>query len=107
MNHLLKNLRLSQKLVITSLLIGVIPALFILLFTIDKASDSLEEQAYNQLTSVRSNKEAQITRYFAERKGDIHVLLNTVKTLRYSAFQSLETTQELKKLLLNNKFDNL
>lgn len=86
---------------------GLIPALSILLFTINLASDSLEKQSYNQLTAVRSNKEAQIERYFAEREGDLNVLLNTVETLRYNSFQALHSAQELKKLLLNNYLEQL
>jgi methyl-accepting chemotaxis protein len=55
----------------------------------------------------KSNKQAQIERYFSERKGDLQVLLNTVETLRYNAFQSLNSTQELKKALLNNYLKTL
>ncbi|MCJ8321986.1 MAG: hypothetical protein MJK12_20300 [Colwellia sp.] len=107
MKTFFSKLRLSQKLIIASLLMGLIPALFILLFTITMASDSLAKQSYDQLISVRSNKEAQITRYFDERRGDINVLLNTVETLRYNSFQSLRAAQQLKKLLLSNYLEKL
>ncbi len=86
---------------------GLLPALFILFFTINLASNSLENQSFNQLTSVKSNKESQINRYFSERKGDMNVLLNTVKTLRYNAFQSLNSTQQLKAFLLDNYLKGL
>lgn len=107
MVSLLRNLKLSQKLVITSLLIGLIPALLILYVTINAASESLEKQSFNQLISVKSNKKSQIERYFSEREGDLHVLLNIVETLQYNSFQSLSSVQELKKTLLNNYISQL
>jgi len=100
-------LKLSQKLVITSVLIGLIPALVILLVTVILASNSFEKQFFNHLNSSKASKVAQINTYFDERKSDMQVLINTVETMRYHSFNSLESIQQLKGTQLKNYLNQL
>ena len=74
-------MKLKYKMLSAFLGLGLIPALVVSLLSIKIASDSLTEQAYNQLTSIRAIKQSQIESYFAERKGDLDMLAENVKRL--------------------------
>ena len=72
----MKNMSLKAKLLVYFLAVGVIPfatAAFIGLWEAKKSAAvsevALEDQAYNQLTSVRDIKKGQIESFFGERKG--------------------------------------
>ena len=62
-----------------------------------QGEDSLEQSAFNQLVALRDVKANQIERYFAERRGDMNVLVDNVATLRNEAFQKLAAVQDIKK----------
>ena len=74
-------MKLKHKLMITFLLISLVPICTVSLIAGYISSDSIQEQAFSQLTSVREIKKSQIVSYFAERKGDIEVLASTVKKI--------------------------
>ncbi|MCP4041203.1 MAG: hypothetical protein GY731_04485, partial [Gammaproteobacteria bacterium] len=94
---MLKNMKLGTKLLVAFLLVGVIPAAIIGVIALYEASTSLSQQAFNQLEGVRGIKKAQIEQFFAEREGDLGVLMETVSAIQSSAFAKLEAVQELKK----------
>ncbi len=81
-----KNMKIGPKLIALFLAVGILPVLVIAIFSYNVASDGLTKQGYNQLDAVRSIKKGQIERYFFERKGDMGVLVETVKALRQEAF---------------------
>ena len=85
----LKNLKIGPKLITAFLAIGIVPFAIIGLVALDRASDALSRQAFNQLEGVRGIKKAQIETFFAERKGDMGVLMETVDTLRTEAISKL------------------
>ena len=60
--------------------------------------------SFNQLTAIREIKQSQIEKYFAEREGDMGVLMETVGTLRKEAFGKLEAIQASKKAQLERFF---
>ena len=93
----MKKMRLSTKLLIAFLAVGVIPASVIGLLALNKSSNALEEQSYNQLMGMRDVKKAQIEQFFAERQGDMGVLMETVGTLREEAFDKLQAVRQIKK----------
>ena len=97
--------RIGVKLVTAFLLIGILPLLISGFLSMKKASDSLEFASFNQLTGVREIKKSQIESYFAEREGDMNVLLKTVETLRSEAIQKLEAQHDLKAAALTDYFD--
>lgn len=92
----LGNIKLKAKLGIIFLLVGIVPAAVIGLFAIDEASESMEQQAFNQLESVRAIKKTQIEDFFAARNNDTSVLVDTVSSLTDAAFSKLQAVQELK-----------
>ncbi|MDH3999151.1 MAG: cache and HAMP domain-containing protein, partial [Desulfuromonadales bacterium] len=92
-----KDMRLGTKLMLCFLVMGVLPFAVVGIISLTKASNSLSQQAFNQLESVREIKKAQIERYFAERKGDMGVLIDVVDTLQEEAFNKLVAIQEVKR----------
>jgi len=97
--------RIGVKLVTAFLLIGMLPLLISGFLSIQKASTSLESASFNQLTGVREIKKAQIENYFAEREGDMTVLLKTVDTLRSESIKKLEAQHDLKSASLRKYFE--
>ncbi|MCH8967116.1 MAG: methyl-accepting chemotaxis protein, partial [Planctomycetes bacterium] len=69
-----------------------------------KGAADLEKKAYNQLIALRDVKKGQIETYFQERKGDMGVLMETVKTLRSEAFHKLVAIREIKKNQIERYF---
>ncbi len=94
-----KNMTIKAKVII--LLVFSLSLLTIVLatFSVTKAKESLLEQNYEMLTSMRDSKANQITNFFNERIGDIKVLSrsadvsNLVKSLEEATSQ-LDFNQE-------------
>jgi len=91
-------MKLKSKLILFFLMVGLIPFTVISIISTVKADHSLSRQAYGQLQGMREVKKAQIQRYFAEREGDMGVLLETVKSLKQEAAGKLESVQNNKKI---------
>ncbi|KKL16573.1 hypothetical protein LCGC14_2494200, partial [marine sediment metagenome] len=96
----LKDIKMKPKLIGLFLIVGLIPLALVGFMASNLATSALMEKSYNQLESVREIKKAQIEKYFAERKGDMGVLVETVDTLRQEAFSKLEAIQSIKKAQL-------
>lgn len=101
---MIKNLKLSTKLIIAFLAIGLIPFTVLSIVSVDKASSSLSESSFNQLRSVREIKRVQVENFFSEREGDLGVLVDTVDTLRSEAFKKLEAVREIKRKAIGDYF---
>lgn len=99
-----KKILLKTKLLILFLIAGIIPLVTVGIISSMLATDSLMKKSYDQLTSIRDIKKAQIETYFNERQGDIGVLIETVSTLRTEAIAKLEAIQETKKAQLLDYF---
>ena len=93
----MKSMSLASKLMMFFLLVGLIPFALISVVSLTKSSDALKTQAYGQLKGMRSVKKAQIEKFFEERKGDLGVLMETVKALQMEAESKLESVQDNKK----------
>ena len=102
-----KNMKLGTKLLISFLLVGVIPFAVISIISLFKSTDALSASAYNQLIGLREIKKTQIENFFAERQGDMGVLVETVSTLRSEAFNKLMAVQEIKKAQLKDYIDSM
>ena len=98
----LKDIKMKPKLIGLFVMIGLIPLIAVGWWSSRLASNSLEEEAFRQMTSVRGIKKAEIEKYFAEREGDMGVLVETVRTLRTESFRKLDAVQELKKSQLQD-----
>ncbi len=97
-------MKLSIKFVLAFLMVGLIPLVGVGVVSLWKSSNALSRQAYNQLISVREIKKSQIERFFAERRGDMGVLVETAETMAEEAFQKLEAVQTLKRANLERYF---
>ncbi len=93
----LDDIPMKPKLIALFLLVGMLPLLVTAWLAANQAERALMDSAYNQLESVRQIKISQVDKYFAERKGDMGVLLETVATLRDEAFTKLTAQRETKK----------
>ncbi len=102
-----KNMKLATKLIITFLAVGLIPFAIIGYTAMDQANNALTKASFNQLTAMREIKKAQITQFFAEREGDMGVLLETVATLQNEAKQKLNAIQHFKKDQINELFHKM
>ncbi|MFT5707306.1 MAG: methyl-accepting chemotaxis protein [Oceanospirillaceae bacterium] len=74
-------MKLSKKLMIFFLLVGIVPALVISVLAYNLASTGLSTQAFSQLQAVRGIKKAQVEAFFSEREGDLSMLAETVMVL--------------------------
>ncbi len=100
----MKKMKLSTKLLVAFLAVGVLPACVIGLLALNKSSAALEKQSYNTLVGMRDVKKTQIENFFAERQGDMGVLMETVNTLRDEAFSKLGAVQTIKKNQIEGYF---
>ena len=82
----------------------MLPFLFIGFLALQKSGAALEEQAFNQLAAVQAIKAGEVEKFFAERRGDMGVLVETVATLRREAFNKLSAVQAIKKNQLEQYF---
>ncbi len=99
-----KNMKLGTKLLVAFLAVGVLPFAVIGIVSLTKSSSALSAQAYGQLEGMRGIKKAQIENFFAERQGDMGVLVETVSTLRKEAFAKLEAVQTIKRNQIESYF---
>lgn len=67
-------MRLSRKLLLCFLLAGILPALMIMITSLYSASDSMTQQSFNQLTSVRDIKKASVQRYISTIENQVVTL---------------------------------
>ncbi len=100
----MKNISLSAKLIIFFMAVGIIPFAISNLISLPKASNALDKQAFNQLEGMREVKKSQIEQFFAEREGDMGVLVETVGTLRQEAINKLIAIREIKKAQIEGFF---
>jgi len=100
----MKNISLKAKLLIFFLAVGVLPFAVGGGMSLYKSSNALSDLAYGQLEGMRGVKKAQIENFFAERQGDVGVLVETVGTIRREAFAKLEAVQTIKKNQIESYF---
>ncbi len=71
---MLKKLKISQKLVIFMVVMGVVPLLIGILFANYRVSDELENQAFEKLKAVQAIKAGQVTDYFNVLEHQLHIV---------------------------------
>ncbi len=89
-------MKLSTKLLVVFLAVGVIPFATMGTVSLIKSQAGLKQLAFNQLDSINAIKTAQIESFFGEREGDMGVLVETVGTMRRDAVDKLEVSRDLK-----------
>jgi len=103
----LNNLRMKPKLMALLLAAGLVPLTLVGWWASHKSDTALMGASYNQLESMREVKKSQIERFFAERQGDMGVLLDIVDSLKLAAFSKLGSVQQLKMDELETYFKNV
>ncbi len=109
---------LGRKLVTSFLGCGVIPLAIVAYMSYSTANSGMEtinqrggqglqESAYNQLVALRDVKKTQIEKYFDERKGDMGVLVETVKALRSEAMEKLRANRDVKRAAVERYFQSI
>lgn len=89
-------MKLSTKLLVVFLAVGVIPFATMGTVSLIKSQAGLQQLAFNQLDSINAIKTAQIESFFGEREGDMGVLVETVATMQKAAMEKLEVSRDLK-----------
>jgi len=74
---MLKNMTLKQKLVLVSLIVGVLPPLIIGYFSAKIAGKALEEAAFQKLEAVQTIKSRQIQNHFDKGFDNLSMLVKT------------------------------
>jgi len=95
---------MQPKLIGLMLIISLIPLSIVAYFSAQKASNALLQSSYNQLTAMREVKKSQLERFFAEREGDMGVLMETTGALLESQKKKLQAIQKLKTQNLEELF---
>ncbi|MFK5968517.1 MAG: methyl-accepting chemotaxis protein [Candidatus Marithrix sp.] len=93
------NTKLSLAFLIIALIFIAAGTIFII-----NSHNALENAAFSQLESTRTDKKIQIEEFFAERKHDMHILLDTIDIFRINAFQRLQSIRETRKLQIEEHF---
>ncbi|MCP4700312.1 MAG: response regulator [Gammaproteobacteria bacterium] len=89
-------LKISSKLLIVFVAIGILPLAIVGCVSWIKSRDALSHQAFSQLESMRELKKTQIGAFFTDRQHDMRELLDMVANFRQNAFQKLQSVQENK-----------
>lgn len=74
-------MKLKHRLLGIFFAISLIPILLIGIIASIIASNSLEQQTFDQLTAIKENKKSQVVKYFNDRKHDLKLLTPTVQGL--------------------------
>ena len=69
---------IGGKIMVITVLIVLASIAAVTVLSIIQSSNALMESQYNQLKAIRDIKKGQIESYFAERQGDMNVMVNTV-----------------------------
>ncbi|MBF0446036.1 MAG: cache domain-containing protein, partial [Magnetococcales bacterium] len=103
----LKNVRMRPKLIGLFLLVGLLPLATVGWFSSKESSQAMMDASFNKLKSMRKVKKSQIEAFFAERKGDMGVLVETVKTLRHEALEKLTAIRSIKHRQIDNYLESI
>ncbi|MFO7752860.1 MAG: cache domain-containing protein, partial [Desulfobacteraceae bacterium] len=103
----LKNVKMKPKLISLFLIAGIVPIVIVGFFSYFNAQKALIHDARNQLISVREIKKNEIKEYFHQREENMHVLVETVGTLRKEAFDKLEAIQHAKMDAIQTFFSDM
>ncbi len=100
----MKNMKLGTKLLVFFLSVGILPFAVIGGISLTKSSGALSDQTFSQLQALREIKKDRIESFFAERQGDLSVLVETVDALRSESSSKLEAVRQIKKNQIEDYF---
>lgn len=97
---------LKVKFIVIFVALGLVPAAIVGLISTINSSTDVTEKVFNQLTAINQIKKHAIENYFAERKGDMGVLIDIADSMQQQAFIKLSAINALKKAQVNDYFKN-
>jgi methyl-accepting chemotaxis protein len=97
---------LQNKFTLVFLALGILPAVIISIISTFNSSNDVTDKVYSQLTAINQIKKQAIKNYFAERQGDMGVLVNIADAMKQQAFNELNSINHLKKAQLEAYFHN-
>ncbi|MDM8516779.1 methyl-accepting chemotaxis protein [Desulfobacterales bacterium HSG16] len=103
----MKNIGMKWKLIGLFLIAGLIPLAIVGWQSGRMATEALTKRSYEQLESVRDIKKARIGSFFAEREGDMGVLIETTKMFRKAGFEKLKSVRDIKKAQVEKFFERI
>ena len=71
---MLKKMKIKMLVIVSFLLVGLIPMLFIAYESMTNAETALEEESFAKLAAINILKESRLEAFFEERLADIRVL---------------------------------
>lgn len=95
---------LRVKLLSLFLAVGILPFAVIACLAYWKSSTALEEQAFNQLNSLRDSKAEEMNRFFETTQSDVSIITDTAGILLDNAEDKLKAIQALKKTDIESYF---
>jgi methyl-accepting chemotaxis protein len=98
----LKDIKMKTKLLAVFILIGIFPVAVLGIFTVMSSGETLSQQAYNQLVSIRDLKKSQIESFFQSRTNDIGTMAENPFTVR--AVKELDKAFEAEDGIEGKKF---
>lgn len=100
----LKSLKI--KFIAIFIVLGLVPAVIVSFISTMNSSADVTAKVYNQLTAINQIKKQAIENYFAERQGDMGVLIDIADTMRQQAFMKLSAINNLKKSQVSDYLNN-
>ncbi|MCW8327468.1 methyl-accepting chemotaxis protein [Photobacterium sp. SDRW27] len=101
------DIRMRPKLIGLFLLVSLIPLAIVVFIAVKAAADALTIESNDQLIAMREVKKSQIENYFAERQGDVGVLVDTIDNLRTNTLNKLYAAKESKRAQIEGYFQML
>jgi methyl-accepting chemotaxis protein len=91
-----KNLKLSLKLIIMFLIVGLVPLGSALYFATIQTATALQNTIFAELEGIRTIKKNQLVANFAEREAEVETLVNVINALQDSGYAQLSGITDLK-----------
>ena len=89
----LKDVKMKPKLIGLFVLTGLIPLIFLGLWSSKLIGDALIDRSYRQLEAVREIKKTQVQKFFDDCEAKLNTLVEAVTTLRQGRLEDILAAQ--------------
>jgi len=100
-------MKLSQKLIIAFLLVGLIPLIITSFLSLNRSSSELEQQAFDKLAAVQSLKAHALKSYFDSSSDNLSSLAETVGVWKKDRLSKLEGLLDVKRNEVERYFETI
>lgn len=100
-------MKLSQKLVVAFLLVGLVPLVVSSLLSLNRSNNELEQQVFDKLSAVRSLKAHEIQSYFEANVANVDTLTETVLVWEKEELAKLSGLLDVKKNEVERYFQTI